>query len=80
MPRYFFHFNGGKRTFTDDTGTELAGLGDARKHAIRQARELKGAISEQTIQSCAGWKVITADANGKIVLEIGFDLTPRPLH
>jgi hypothetical protein len=78
MPIYYFHFSDGKRTFTDSTGIELAGLGDARKHAVSQARELKGAISEQNIQNWAGWKMIVADANGKIVLEVGFDLTPRP--
>ncbi len=78
MSRYFFHFSDGKRTFTDNTGTELAGLGDARKHAVSQVRELKGAISEQKIQNWVGWKMIVVDANGKTVLNVGFDLTPRP--
>jgi hypothetical protein len=80
MPRYFFHFSDGKRTFTDGTGTEFAGLGDARKHALSQVRELKASISQEKVQNWMGWKMIVVDANGKTVLEVGFDLTPRPLH
>ena len=78
MPRYFFHFSDGKRTFTDNTGAELAGVGDARKLAILQVRELKGAISEQIVQNWLGWKLIVVNAMGEAVVEVGFDLISRP--
>jgi len=73
MPRYFFHFTDGKRTFTDNTGNDCAGLGDARKHAVSQLRELKGVMSEQTIHNWIGWKMIVVDANGITVFSVGFE-------
>ena len=67
MPRYYFHFSDGKRTFTDRTGADCVGLADARKLAAAQVRELKGSISEQKVQDWLGWKVIVVDADGKII-------------
>jgi len=78
MPRYFFHFSDGKSTFTDDIGTDLAGLGNAKKLAISQMRDWKSKQSAGEIREWSNWKMIVVDANGKIVLEVGFDLTPRP--
>jgi hypothetical protein len=46
MPRYFFHFSVEKRTFIDTIGVELDGMADARKNAIAQIREMRGAQSE----------------------------------
>ena len=43
MPRYFFHFNDGKRTFTDSTGSELVGIVAARNHACEQIRDMLSA-------------------------------------
>jgi hypothetical protein len=80
MPRYFFHFSDGKRTFTDRIGLELAGLADVRNRVIRQVRDLKSSLSEDGIQDWSGWKMIVIDAKGKTVLEVGFDLNPRPLN
>jgi uncharacterized protein DUF6894 len=72
MPRYFFYLSDGKHTFTDRTGIELAGLADVREHARVQVREIKGALSEQTLQGWSGWKMIVVNADGKSVFEIGF--------
>lgn len=72
MPRYFFNLSDGKHTFTDWTGIELAGLADVREHARVQVREIKGALSEQILQSWFGWTTIVVNANGKPVFEIGF--------
>jgi hypothetical protein len=77
MPRYFFHFSDGKQTFTDRIGVELASLAHARNNAVAQVREMKSSLSERLIQEWSGWKMIVIDANGKTVLEIGFDLIPR---
>ena len=76
MPRYFFHFSDGKRTFTDTKGVELTGLAAARAHAAAQIRDVKATLSETGIQDWAGWKMIAVDANGKTAVEIGFDLKP----
>jgi hypothetical protein len=72
MPRYFFHVSHGKRTFTDSTGIELAGIASARSHATIQIRDMKA-----TLQDWAGWKMIVVDVKGKIVFEANFDLTLR---
>jgi uncharacterized protein DUF6894 len=69
---HVFYLSDGKHTFTDWTGIELAGLADVREHARVQVREIKGALSEQTLQSWSGWTTIVVNANGKPVFEIGF--------
>jgi hypothetical protein len=46
MPRFFFHFTDGKRTYTDAIGVELNGIAEARKNLIWQLRELKGALCD----------------------------------
>ena len=80
MPRYFFHFSDGKRTFKDNTGTDCVSLAHAREHAVSQLRELKSVMYEQTIQNWVGWNMIAVDATGKTVLEVGFDPTASSLH
>lgn len=77
MPRYYFHFSDGKRTFTDAIGVELAGIAAARANAIAQVRDMRSALTERGIQDWSGWKMVVVNANGKTVLEVGFDLTPR---
>ena len=79
MPRYFFYFSDGKRTFTDSTGIELTGIAAARSHAIAQIRDMRDALSERTLQDWSGWKMTVIDTKGKPLFEIGFDLIPRPL-
>jgi hypothetical protein len=49
MPRYYFHFSDGKRTFTDTIGLELADLVDVRNRVITQIRDLKSSLSEHPI-------------------------------
>jgi hypothetical protein len=39
-----------------------------------------GFEDEHRIQDWSGWKMIVIDAKGKTVLEVGFDLNPRPLN
>jgi hypothetical protein len=80
MPRYYFHFSDGKRTFTDSTGIELTGIAAARSHAIVQVRDLRVALCEPRIQDWSGWTMTIVDAKGKTLFEIGFDLIPRPLN
>ena len=65
MPRFYFHFSDGKRTFTDAIGLELAGCVDVRNRVITQIRDLKRSQSEHRIQDWSGWKVIVIDAMGK---------------
>ncbi len=76
MPRYFFHFSDGKRTFSDATGSELTGIAAARAHAVGQIREMKDAQSERGIQNWSKWKMVVADDKGKTIVQIGFDLRP----
>ena len=79
VPRYFFHFSDGERQFSDDKGQDLAGLRAARAHATGQVRELKVAMCDQVIQDLSGWSMSVADARGRIVFVLGFDLKPRPI-
>jgi hypothetical protein len=78
VPRYFFHFSDGNSQFTDSSGHELSGMAAARDHATEQVRELKAAMSDPHIPDFSGWTMTVADANGKTVFEIGFDLKPPP--
>jgi hypothetical protein len=39
-----------------------------------------GFEDEHCIQDWSGWKMIVIDTKGKTVLEVGFDLNPRPLN
>ena len=55
MPRFYFHFSDGKRQFTDETGFELSGMAAVRKHATKQVRDLKAAMSDRHIQDLSGW-------------------------
>jgi Domain of unknown function (DUF6894) len=80
VPRYYFHFSDGKRRFVDAEGDELHGIAAVRAHAIRQVRELTAAICQPQIQDLSGWTMIVADAAGRTVFEIGFDLRPLPLR
>jgi hypothetical protein len=80
MPRYYFHFSDGKRTFTDSIGVELTGITAARSQVTAQIREMRGALSEHTLKDWSGWTMTAVDSKGKTVLEIGFDLSPRPLN
>jgi hypothetical protein len=78
VPRYFFHFSDGKRQLVDTTGIELSGLAAARRHAIAQVRDRRGALSEPHIRDLTGWKLVVADTNARIVYEVGFDLKRIP--
>jgi hypothetical protein len=78
VPRYFFHFSDGNRQIVDTTGIELSGLAAARGHAIAQVRDRRGALSEPRIRDWTGWKLVVADANERIVYEVGFDLKRIP--
>jgi hypothetical protein len=80
MPRYYFHFSDGKRIFTDAIGLELADFADVRNRVIKQVRDLKSSLSKRRIQDWSSWKMIVIDAKGKTVLEVSFDLNPRPLN
>ena len=77
MPRYFFHFNDGKRTFTDSTGSELVGIVAARNHACEQIRDMLSAKNGRSLQDWTDWKTIISDANGRTISEVGFDLVHR---
>jgi hypothetical protein len=79
MPRYFFHFSDGKRTFTDAHGVELTGIAAARAQAVAQIREMRGAQSQRALQNWAAWKMIVVDTKGKTLFEVGFDLSTRSL-
>jgi hypothetical protein len=76
MPRYFFHFSDGKRTFTDSIGVELTGIAAAHLQAAEQIRGMRSALTERALQDWSGWKMIGVDAEGKTVFEVGFDLKP----
>jgi len=76
MPRYFFHFTDGRRTFTDAAGVELPGIAAMRQHAVAQIRELRAAMSEPKLQNWSSWKIIADDGTGDSVYEIGFDQAP----
>jgi hypothetical protein len=76
VPRYFFHFSDGKRQFTDGVGQELGGMAAVRRHAQHQIRELKAALCDPHIQDLSDWSMIVADAGGKTVFAMRFDLRP----
>ena len=76
MPRYYFHFSDGKHVFSDSIGLELTGLADIRDRVIKQIRTVKSSQSEHSVQDWADWKMNVVDANGNLVLEVGFELKP----
>jgi hypothetical protein len=76
LPQYFFHFSDGKRTFTDAKGVELSGIAAARSHAGVQVREMRAAMSAQSVLDWSGWKMTVVDRGGKTIFEINFDLKP----
>ena len=78
MPRFYFHFSDGARQFTDGSGIDLSGLRAARARATEQVRELKAAMCDPYIQDLSGWSMSVADARGRTVFVLGFDLKPRP--
>jgi hypothetical protein len=80
MPRYFFHISRGKHTFTDSAGVELVGIAAARTHATTKIRDMRATLPSGHLQDWSGWTMTVVDAKGKTVLEIGFDLSPRPLN
>ena len=80
MPRYFFHFGDGKHNFTDSTGIELAGVANVRAHAQIQIRDMRAAPANGRVQDWSGWEMSVLDHAGRIVLVLGFDLLPRPIH
>jgi hypothetical protein len=80
MPRYYFHFSDGRRLFSDAAGSEFEGVGAARAYAIRHVRELKAAMCQSQIQDLSGWTMMVADARGRLVFEVGFDLKPVLAH
>jgi hypothetical protein len=67
MPRYFFHtFNG--HPFPDMAGTELPGLGEARRQAVRTAGEI---IRESGSES---WHMEVTDGAGHAMLWLRFSV------
>lgn len=80
MPRYYFHFGDGKRTFTDAHGVELSGLAAVRNETCRQIRDMKAAQLESGCHArWSEWAVSVEDQQGRCVLTMGFDMTPRPV-
>jgi hypothetical protein len=77
VPRYFFHFTDGRRVFGDAEGQELPGLSAARAYATRQVRDLKAAMCDPHIQDLSHWSMMVADATGRTVFVLGFDMKPR---
>jgi Domain of unknown function (DUF6894) len=78
VPRYFFHFSDGTRRFTDSSGHDLSGIRAARAHAVKDIRDIKAATCARRIEDLSGWSMIVADARGKAVFVLGFDLKARP--
>jgi hypothetical protein len=78
MARYYFHFSDGERTFTDSIGAELPGIAAARSQVVTQIREMRGTLSERTLQDWSGWTMTIVDEKGKNRFRIGFDLNPIP--
>src|SRR5690349_20896780 len=77
MQRYYFHFTDGAHWFTDSSGLELAGLRAARLHALKDVRALKSALCERNAHDFSEWIMAVADASGRAVFALGFDLRPR---
>jgi hypothetical protein len=77
MPRFFFHFTDGKRTFPDAIGVELNGIAAARENLISQLRELKGGLCNNRIQDWSEWTIVVEDEKKKALLEMGFNLIPK---
>lgn len=80
MPKFYFHFSDGQRTFSDTLGVDLTGLAALRREAVRQIRDMKATQLESGAHgSWPDWTMTAVDARGTPVLHMGFDLTPKPL-
>ncbi len=75
MPRYFFHFTDGRRTFTDVVGVELSGVAAMRQYAAEELRRLRSVMPDEKLQNWLGWKIIAVDSVGNTIYEVGFDVT-----
>lgn len=70
MPRYFFHVMDGHVTI-DHEGTELDGIADVRREAVRFAGGLL--TSEMTnLNHGWPWRLTVADAAGDVVYSLDF--------
>ena len=76
----FFYISRGKHTFTDSAGVELVGIAAARTHATTKIRYMRASVPAGRLQDWSGWTITVADAKGKTLFEIGFDLIPRSLN
>jgi hypothetical protein len=56
------------------------GIAAARAHATIQIRDMRASVPAGRLQDWSGWTMTVVDAKGKTLLEIGFDLNPRPLN
>jgi hypothetical protein len=77
MPRYYFHFSHGKRTFTDSDGVELAGIASARTHATNQIRNMMATMPGGRLHDWSGWTMMVSDAKEEVFFVVSFELTPR---
>jgi hypothetical protein len=60
MPRYYFHVNDGHGRDRDHVGTELANIHEARREAVKVAREL-----------CHLWDDLPPGALHTMAIEVG---------
>jgi uncharacterized protein DUF6894 len=76
MTRYFFHVIDGV-SISDEEGTELATLADARREAVRLSGEI---LSERPDQFWAGeqWRMDVADDEGLTLFALHFSAVEAP--
>jgi hypothetical protein len=77
MPRFFFNFTDGKRTFTDAIGVQLDGVAAVRKYIALHIHDLKSSLNEKQIQDWFECTVVVENENHKPLLEMDFDLKQK---
>jgi hypothetical protein len=73
MPRYFFHVRDGK-TFTDETGTILSDVAEAKQHAVKFAGQLLS-YEPQTFWEGTEWVLRVTDENDLTLFTLTFFAT-----
>jgi hypothetical protein len=72
MPRYYFNFVHGKRTYKDENGKEYSDITSVNTEASAAARRLMKRSSPRSRPNWSNWIVLVLDAKGEEVMRTAF--------
>ncbi len=72
MPRYFFHLRNGAGLSRDEAGMLLADRRAVIEEALRSARYLMEASTDERPSHWAGWSLLVEEDGGEVVFVLPF--------